>query len=114
MGEREASDRERHSGSVTRTVRNLKPAREEFAAAVRWYEEQRPGLGGEFFDAVGHATSLIQTQPEIGTPSKDHRTRRVLVQRFPYQVVYRLTADEIIIVAIAHLKRRPGYWRKRK
>ena len=99
---------------MTLTLRNLKAAREEFAAAIRWYEEQRPGLGGEFFDAVVHATSLIQAQPEIGMPSPDRRTRRVLVQRFPYQVVYRLSVDEIVIVAIAHLKRRPGYWRKRK
>jgi hypothetical protein len=37
---------------VTRTLRNLKAAREEFIAAVRWYEDQRPGLGGEFFDAL--------------------------------------------------------------
>ena len=114
MGKRETSDRARHSRSVNWILRNLKPAREEFAAAVRWYEEQRPGLGGEFFDAVVHATSLIQAQPEIGTLSPDHRTRRVLVERFPCQVVYRLAADEIVIVAIAHLKRRPGYWRKRK
>ncbi len=99
---------------MTRIFRNLKAASEEFAAAVRWYEEQRSGLGEEFFDAVVHATSLIQVQPEIGTPSRDHRTRRVLVQRFPYQVVYRLSEDEIVIVAIAHLKRWPGYWRKRK
>ena len=98
---------------MTRILRNLRAAREEFAAAVRWYEEQRPGLGGEFFDAVVHATSLIQAQPEIGASSPDHRTRRVLVQRFPYQVVYRVSADEIVIVAIAHLKRQPGYWKRR-
>jgi toxin ParE1/3/4 len=99
---------------VTRALRNLKEAREEFSAAVRWYEEQRPGLGGELFDAVVQATSGIQAQPEIGTLSRDRRTRRVLVQRFPYQVVYRLSANEIVIVAIAHLKRKPGYWKKRK
>jgi toxin ParE1/3/4 len=99
---------------VTRAIRNLKAASEEFAAAILWYDEQRPGLGGEFFDAVVHAISLIQEQPEIGTPSPDQRTRRVLVQRFPYQVVYRLAVDEIVIVAIAHSKRRPGYWRKRQ
>ena len=80
---------------MTRILRNLKAAREEFSAAVRRYEEQRPGLGGELFDAVIHATSVIHAQPEIGTPAHDHRTRRVLVQRFPYQVVYRLSADEI-------------------
>ncbi len=99
---------------MTRTFRNLKEAREEFAAAVRWYEQQRSGLGGEFFDAVVHATSLIQAQPEIGTLSRDRRTRRVLLERFPYQVVHRLSPEEIVIVAIAHLKRQPGYWRKRK
>lgn len=37
---------------MTRTVRNIRAAREEFIAAVQWYEEQRPGLGAEFFDAV--------------------------------------------------------------
>ena len=99
---------------MTRILRNLKEAREEFAAAVAWYEQQRPGLGGEFFDAVVHATDLIQAQPEIGTLSRDHRTRRVLLQRFPYQVVYSLSENEIVIIAIAHSKRRPGYWRKRK
>ena len=113
MGERQASDRTRYSPPVTRILRNLQAAREEFAAAVSWYEAQRPGLGGEFFDAVVHAISVIQAQPEIGTPSPDHRTRRVLVHRFPYQIVYRLMKDETVIVAIAHLKRRPGYWRKR-
>lgn len=41
----------------------------------------------------------------------DPRTRRLLVGRFPYQVVYRLRATEIVIVAVAHLKRRPGYWK---
>jgi hypothetical protein len=52
MGKGEASHRERHPAPVTRILRNLKAAREEFAAAVSWYEQQRPGLGGEFFDAV--------------------------------------------------------------
>lgn len=99
---------------MTRTIRNLEAAREEFSAAVSWYEEQRPGLGAEFFDAVVHATALIQAHPEIGTLPSDRRTRRLLVQKFPYQVVYRLSDEHIIIVAIAHLKRRPGYWKRRE
>ena len=99
---------------MTRTVRNIRAAREEFTAAVQWYEEQRPGLGAEFFDAVVATTDRIDAHPEIGTPtSADHQTRRVLVQRFPYQVVYRLLLDEIVIIAVAHLKRRPGYWKER-
>jgi toxin ParE1/3/4 len=99
---------------LTRALRNLQPAGEEFTAAVRWYEQQRAGLGGEFFDAVSDATTRIHNHPEIGTSlSPDQRTRRVLVHRFPYQVVYRLFPNEIVIVAVAHLKRRPGYWKNR-
>ena len=98
---------------MNRVLRNLKEASEELAAAVRWYEEQRPGLGGEFFDAVVDAISFIRAHPEAGTSSRDRRTRRVLMDRFPYQIVYRLLEDEILIVAFAHLKRRPGFWRNR-
>jgi hypothetical protein len=45
--------------------------------------------------------------------SGDGLTRRALVARFPYQVVYRIRPGEIVIVAVAHLKRRPGYWKNR-
>lgn len=91
------------------------PAAEELSGAVRWYETRRPGLGGEFLDAVATAFSRIGTHPEIGTvTSEDGRTRRLLVTAFPYQVVYRLRVDEVIIVAIAHLSRRPGYWMRRQ
>ena len=99
---------------MIRTLRNLPAASEEFAAAVQWYEEERPGLGADFFDAIAATTARIQDHPEIGVPiSSDERTRRAFVSRFPYQVVYRLMGDEIVIVAIAHLKRRPGYWKDR-
>ena len=99
---------------MTRPIRSSEPASDEFSEAVRWYEARRSGLGGEFFDAVTAALSLIETNPEIGTTiSADGQTRRVLVARFPYQVVYRLRPTEIVIAAIAHLKRRPGYWKHR-
>jgi plasmid stabilization system protein ParE len=80
---------------------------------VRWYEEQRPGLGAEFFDAVVETTALIRERPESGPLSPDGRTRRLMVHRFPYQVVYSVATDKIVIVAVAHLKRRPGYWERR-
>ena len=99
---------------MTRPVRTLRAAGEEFAAAVRWYEQQRTGLGAEFFTAVSDTTAPIQDHPEIGAPvSEDQRTRRVLLPRFPYQRVYRLMADEVVIVAVAHSRRQPGYWRDR-
>ena len=97
-----------------RSARISEPASDEFSEAVRWYEARRAGLGSEFFDAVGATVSLIETNPEIGTTmSTDGRTRRALVARFPYQAVYRIRPAEIVIVAIAHLKRRPGYWKNR-
>jgi plasmid stabilization system protein ParE len=99
---------------VSRTVRSSQPASEEFAAAVRWYEEQRAGLGAEFYEAVSKTIAIIEARPEIGNPLRQNPViRRMLVQRFPYQVVYRISPTEVVIVAVAHLKRRPGYWKGR-
>lgn len=97
------------------TVRIVAPASAELRETVRWYEMRRTGLGGEFFDAVTATISRIHARPEIGTavsPRED--VRRSLVGRFPYQVVYRLQPNEITIVAVAHMKRRPGYWTRRR
>ena len=99
---------------MRRPFRIGEPASDEFREAVRWYEAPRPGLGSEFFNAVAATLSRIESNSEIGTSlSADGQTRRILVDRFPYQIVYRLRPAEIVIVAFAHLKRRPGYWRNR-
>jgi plasmid stabilization system protein ParE len=99
---------------VKRGLRSIQQASDEFTEAVRWYEKRRPGLGGEFFDAVCATMALIEARPEIGTVvGFNVLNRRALVPRFPYQVVYRLTPSEIVIVAVGHLKRRPAYWRNR-
>lgn len=99
---------------MRRGVRVSEPASDELTDAVRWYETRRPGLGAELFDAVAATIEGIERQPAIGTAAyPDPQTRRVLVTRFPFQVVYRLDQDEILVVAIAHLKRRPGYWKHR-
>ena len=99
---------------MTRPIRFAKPAADELLEAVRWYEARRPALGRELFDAVANTLELIANHPEIGdSTSVDHNTRRALVPRFPYQVVYRLRPEETVIVAVAHLKRRPGYWKTR-
>jgi plasmid stabilization system protein ParE len=97
---------------VTRRIQSNELASAEFEAAVRWYEERRRGLGVEFFDAVSLTMALIAERPEIGTLISGS-TRRVVVSRFPYQVVYHLSPAHITIVAVAHLKRRPDYWKTR-
>lgn len=112
MGRSETPDRENDSRTVTRRLRPLRSASQELEAAVRWYEERRPGLGAEFFDAVSSTIALIADQPEMGVVTG--KARRALVDRFPYQIVYHLTPDDIVIVAVAHLKRRPNYWKHRQ
>ena len=97
-----------------RGLRIAGPASEEFAEAVRWYEARRPGLGADLHDAINATIEAIERQPEIGAADyADRISRRVSVSRFPHHVVYRLKDDEIVILAIAHMKRRPGYWKHR-
>lgn len=96
------------------TFRIIHEASAEFTDAVVWYEERRTGLGAEFFDAVSAIIGLIGEEPELGAAiSSMPSHRRRLVSRFPYEVVYRVTTSEVTIVAIAHLRRRPGYWVRR-
>ena len=100
---------------MTHRLRTAKPASEELADAVRWYESRRRGLGRAFYGAVVAALESIAAHPEIGTTAFDELDiRRVLVPRFPYQVIYRLGSRTISVLAFAHLKRRPGFWKHRR
>ena len=89
------------------------PASEELAAAIRWYEQRRPGLGAEFHDAVVASVGLIQEHPEIGAARGRGDARHIVVRRFPFGIVYRIRHDNLYVVAIAHTSRRPGYWKSR-
>jgi toxin ParE1/3/4 len=90
------------------------PATAELTHAIRWYEQQRTGLGGELLDAIAETIDLIRTHPEIGVPRPARRPSRQLhVKRFPYNVVYRIRDNDIYVVAVAHTSRRPNYWRDR-
>lgn len=86
----------------------------ELAEAVRWHEERRPGWGGRLFDAVANALALIESHPEIGSPRRGrYLARQLNVRGFPYAVAYRIRPDDVYIVAVAHMSRRPGYWTDR-
>lgn len=70
------------------------PASAEWAAATRWYEDRRPGLGREFHDAIVAAIALIETHPEIGALRHDALpTREFTLARFPYMAQSPLTED---------------------
>ena len=90
MSRGKAPNRKDDSRPVIRKpgLRIARPAFEEFAEAVRWYEARQPDLGADLYDAVNATIESIERQPEIGVAAyADRMSRRVLVSRFPYHVV---------------------------
>ena len=89
-------------------------ALQEYDEAAAWYEEQRDGLGGEFSDAIETAIRSILSDPGRLQPLEGN-LRVFRLKRFHYHLIYRWTPDKdlILVVAIAHQKRRPGYWQGR-
>jgi len=90
----------------------LPPAEEEMLEAARFYESRVQGLGREFLAEVRHASQRITEHPDAATPVRG-KVRRRLIKRFPFGILYVNDPDEIVIVAVMHLRRRPGYWRNR-
>lgn len=88
-------------------------AEAELTEAARYYESQSPGLGTAFLLAVEESTAKILINPQA-FPPVSIEVRRKLLERFPYGVLYVIEPDRIRILAVAHLKRRPGYWRRRR
>lgn len=89
-------------------------ARAELDKAIAYYEQQKAGLGLALQSAIEQAIGRIQQNPQVGAPYKTTEFRHYVVQRFPYVVFYAELEEPIWIVAIAHGKRRPDYWRRRK
>ena len=93
-------------------VRILREAQEELRAAAQYYEKEQPGLGLALIFAVRLAYKRIGEQPLASRLERgDIRVRGVA--RFPYRIYYRVRSDEILVVAIGHRRRRPGFWRER-
>jgi plasmid stabilization system protein ParE len=102
---------------VSPRVRFEDEADGEYRLAGRYYEERREHLGVEFFDAVDATIDRIVELPRAGAlvprlPA-DLPGRRRAVVRFPYHVVYLEVGIDIRILAIAHDRRKPGYWQER-
>lgn len=84
----------------------------ELIESSLFYERRRRFLGEEFIAAVEETISKLQQNPLHGRIEMG-QARSYKVERFPFRVVYQTQPDRIWIVAVAHLSRRPGYWRKR-
>jgi len=88
----------------------------EVEAARDWYEEKRAGLGAALVDEVSHALARIEEAPQSFVRDPAGRAaRRAWLGRFPYSLIFTVLDDHrILIVAMAHAKRRQGYWRHRE
>ena len=99
-------------------VRLHKEARAELDAAGEGYESRRPGLGEAFAKEAARAFELIGENPQrwpvwpgvTGEPP----VRRFLLSRFPFAVAYLAFQDRVVVLAVSHTRRRPGYWLSRK
>jgi plasmid stabilization system protein ParE len=76
------------------------------------YESRMANLGKSFAAEVERTIALVREFPDAGSPLGGN-VRRVLVARFPYAIVYRHENSAIEIIAVAHQRRRPDYWRQR-
>ena len=91
------------------TFRFLPPAEEELLEAISYYAAIQSKLGIRFEEAVAEAVRNLVVNPERGAP-RSRSTRRWLVKSFPFGVINRVSESEILIVAVAHQRKRPEYW----
>lgn len=91
------------------TIVFLGVAQTELDDAFAWYEEQAVGLGDDFLDELDRTLRLIVSFPLLH-PLVGNQVRRCLLNRFPYAIYYGLADNRIVIIAVAHMKKQPGYW----
>jgi hypothetical protein len=92
-----------------RHVRFVAGARQEFLAEIAYYNEAQPGLGTRFTTAVEESSARALAFPLAGSPFVSN-TRRVFLKGFPFSIIYRPEDNGIVIFAVSHFARRPGYW----
>lgn len=94
------------------TLRLLEPAARELDEAVTYYNAQVAGLGDAFLIEAMKVFRLIERHPRAWQ-SLGEEVRRCRLSRFPYAVIYAIEGEDIVVLAISHLHRQPGYWRDR-
>lgn len=88
-------------------------AEAELVEAALFYENKVNGLGKSFVTDLQNAVAFIQIHPE-SPPRLGQFLRKFILKRFPYSIIYQHDEQDIFILAIAHNKRRPGYWKLRQ
>jgi toxin ParE1/3/4 len=95
-------------------VRVEPEAREEIREAARWYEDRERGLSQRLLDEIETALGAIEQMPRrfarVTDVDVDVEVRRALLRRFPYAIVFVIAPTVIAVIAVMHVKRKPGYW----
>lgn len=85
----------------------------EINEAADFYDLESPGLGSIFIDEIQRSIEIIAQFSEAG-PLIRGRVRKKPLAKFPYSLIYSIRSDEFRLLAVAHQKRRPFYWRGRR
>ena len=93
-------------------VEVLELAKQEFDEAFSYYEAKEFGLGSKFQTAIKAQVQAITNHPDAWMLIRPG-IRKCLGKRFPYDLIYEVLPSKIVILAIAHQKKRPHYWAKR-
>lgn len=94
-------------------VRFHDEARLELIEQVAYYEAARKGLGEAFNAEVEAAVDVVSRSPDSGL-RYNFNTLRAVLKRFPFSVVYVVQPTGIVVLAVAHFRKRPGYWLDRR
>lgn len=87
-------------------------ALDELIEAAQFYESRCDGLGARFIESIEKGLEFIQGNPLLFRADKLGR-RKYIIKKFPYLLIYKVTEECIFILAVAHGKRKPGYWKSR-
>jgi len=98
---------------MTATKFSFHPAAiDEAEASARWYRERSPLSAARFVDELNEVIDRILEAPERW-PQGARGTRKVKLPCFPFLVIYRVSKGAVLVMAVAHGRRRPGYWKNR-
>lgn len=99
---------------MSHALRILPEAEAEILRAANWYESRRTGLGVDFIAAIDHALTRIAKHPAASPYWRQgYPYRRHVIRRFPYVVFFTSSGKAVEVTAVAHVKRKPGYWMSR-
>ena len=94
-------------------IKFLEEAKFELDEAIEYYESESPGLGSQFLQEVLNSLNRIANFPEAWHPLSIN-TRRCQTAKFPYGLVYAILENEILIISVSNLHRKPNHWKDRK